>query len=337
LEDGQGGEDQGPGQAGRDQSSGGGLQWDLRTPAGSDLGEVRERNLPALVEGQQAQLPVRLLARGLIAHFGDKPLDGITVFEVEKFKRERRAGNTIRGGERSAASVNRERDLLSKIFRLAKIKDNPCREVAWLREDNRRVRYLTIEEEDRLRPLLVGAWAHLYPLVVVALNTGLRRGELFNLKKDHVDFHLDVVNVLSSKSGKPRSVPIEGETRELLKALCEDGSGEYVFPSTRTGGRFREVRKAFASACRAAEITGFTFHCLRHTFGTRLADQGVDVVKIMELMGHSAVTTTMRYLHASSGGKREVIAKLAGYREQERNRCRIVALEEKRSRRSGRK
>lgn len=74
-----------------------------------------------------------------------------------------------------------------------------------------------------------------------------------------------------------------------------------------TGTRYTDVKKSFSAACRNAGLTDFRFHDLRHTFGTRLADAGVDVVKIKELMGHASIVTTMRYIHATDQGKRGAI------------------------------
>ena len=78
----------------------------------------------------------------------------------------------------------------------------------------------------------------------------------------------------------------------------------------------RVKEKAFSTACRQAGITDFRFHDLRHTFGTRLADAGVDVVKIKELMGHASIVTTMRYIHATDQGKRGAIVVLSEYRQR---------------------
>lgn len=83
-----------------------------------------------------------------------------------------------------------------------------------------------------------------------------------------------------------------------------------------TGTRYTEVKRSFATACREAGINDFSVHDLRHTFGTRLADAGVDVVKIKELMGHASIVTTMRYIHATDQGKRGAIVVLSEYRER---------------------
>src|SRR6476620_275587 len=86
-------------------------------------------------------------------------------------------------------------------------------------------------------------------------------------------------------------------------------------------------KEVFSAACREAGITNFTFHDLRHTFGTRLADAGVDVVKIKELIGHASIMTTMRYIHATDQGKRGAIVVLSEYRQRH---CRKFVAKEKR-------
>ena len=99
------------------------------------------------------------------------------------------------------------------------------------------------------------------------------------------------------------------------------------FIDSYTGTRYIDLKKSFSAACREAGITNFTFHDLRHTFGTRLADAGVDVVKIKELMGHASIVTTMRYIHATDKGKRGAITVLSEYRRQH---CRKIVTNEKR-------
>ena len=108
------------------------------------------------------------------------------------------------------------------------------------------------------------------------------------------------------------------------------GNLEYVFTNPDTGTRYTDIKKSFSAACREAGITNFTFHDLRHTFGTRLADAGVDVVKIKELMGHASIVTTMRYIHATDQGKRGAITVLSEYRRQRQNRRHKFVTNEKR-------
>src|ERR1051325_5042346 len=109
--------------------------------------------------------------------------------------------------------------------------------------------------------------------------------------------------------------------RAALLTLHEtSGDAEYVFVNPETGTRYGDVKKSFSAACREASITDFRFHDLRHTFGTRLADAGVDVVKIKELMGHASIVTTMRYIHATDQGKRGAIVVLTEYRQKQRHK-----------------
>jgi Phage integrase family len=123
-----------------------------------------------------------------------------------------------------------------------------------------------------------------------------------------VDFDLDTINFTETKTNKDRSVPMEPIVQEALWELRDQaGDVEYVFTNPDTGTRYTDIKKSFSAACREAGITNFTFHDLRYTFGTRLADAGVDVVKIKELMGHASIVTTMRYIHATDQGKRGAI------------------------------
>ena len=162
---------------------------------------------------------------------------------------------------------------------------------------------------------------YLRPLVTVALYAGPRRGELLQLRWSNVDFGLNLINFTETKTNRDRAVPMEPIVREALLELSQQhGSAEYVFTNPDTGTRYADVKKSFSASCQEAGITNFTFHDLRHTFGTRLADAGVDVVKIKELMGHASIVTTMRYIHATDQGKRGAITVLSDYRQKRRDK-----------------
>jgi integrase len=260
-----------------------------------------------------------LHCRNICRFFARETFNDIDRRMIEKFKDERRNTITVRGTQRSPATVNRELEVLSKIFTLAMddeiIERNPCRKVKKLRMDNQRTRHLSTDEEDRLMVALTGRRAHLKPVVTVAIYTGMRRGELFKLQRNHVDFELNLINVKQTKTGKDRTVPMDDSVREILDRLCEGLRDEdFVFENSNTGVHITDIKRGFKSACREAGIHGLTFHDLRHTFGTRLADLGVDIVKIAELMGHQSILTTRRYTHATDEGKRAAIAQLASYR-----------------------
>ena len=211
------------------------------------------------------------------------------------------------------------------------VAQNPCRKVESLPENNQRTRHLSFDEEDRLFVALTGDRQHLLALVTVAIYSGPRRGELLKLRWSNVDFDLNAINFTETKTNKDRSVPMEPIVQEaLLELRDEAGETEFVFTNPDTGTRYTDIKKSFSAACREAGITNFTFHDLRHTFGTRLADAGVDVVKIKELMGHASIVTTMRYIHATDQGKRGAITVLSDYRQQRQKRRHKFVTNEKR-------
>ena len=164
--------------------------------------------------------------------------------------------------------------------------------------DNLKERILTSAEERRL---LEESAAHLRPVLLVALNTGMRRGEILGLMWRQVDLESRVVRVERSKSGRVRHIPLNDVLVEVFTRLrSERGEAETVFP-------YRNVRTAFEAACRRAGIVGLRFHDLRHTFATRLIKRGVDIITVKELLGHSSVTVTERYTHSFKDQKRSAV------------------------------
>jgi integrase len=265
-------------------------------------------------------------SRPLLEAMGHKAMDEISPILIERYKRDRRAAKTVRGTERAPSSVNRELELLSKIFSLAIDQGlaihNPCQKVKRFREDNERNRYLSDEEESRLMAVLNGPRASLCPLVVLAIHTGMRRGELLSLRWANVDFARGLIHVMNShreqtKSGHSRSIPMNQISRkELLSLQRKSGDTEYVFVNRRTGKPRTDVKRGFRSACRDAGLEDFRFHDLRHTAATRLGDAGVDTRRIMAILGHRCIQTLARYTHATDGGLRRAIETLAQRQKQ---------------------
>lgn len=238
----------------------------------------------------------------LVAFFGNRRLSQISPFLVEAYKSRRKA-------EVKPATVNRELALLKYMFNLAikwgKASTNPVSEVKLFREERKPFRTLSPEKCEKL---IEASPDYFRPIVIVALHTGLRRGEILGLRWDMVDLTKGVIQVEKSKNGQIRSVPMHERVREALMALRRDG--EYVF--TKNGGEPRkDIRKPFAQALKQARISPrCRFHDLRHTFATCLVENGVDLVTVKELLGHSQIVTTMRYSHPSPKHKREAIADL---------------------------
>jgi integrase len=275
-----------------------------------------------------------LHCKTILAFFGKKTFAQITPFLIEKFKKERSETMTRRKKQRSPASVNRELEVLSKILSLAVdneiIDSNPARRVKKLRQDNARKRYLTVDEERRLMEALTGRREHLKPVVILAIHTGMRRGEILGLRWQNVDFLRDLIYVTNTKTGYDREVPMNAKARETLSQLWQlNGEYEFVFTNSKTGVNVGDLKHGFRSACDEAGIQDFRFHDLRHTTGTRLADAGTDAFAIAEVLGHRDLQTTKRYTHATELRKRRAVEALASYNEDGqkcvKNNERVVA------------
>ncbi len=275
--------------------------------------------------------------RSLCRYFKGKELRDISPLMIERFKRERLQTRTVRKGFRTPASVNRELQLLSKILSMAVdnnlLDTNPCRRVRKFREQGARERYLTHEEEARLfAALSVPARSHAVPVVRLALQTGMRRGEILALLWRDTDLSASVIRVVESKSGKPRLVPMNEEARRVLLTLRTFSTtpDEPVFTSYRTGLRLTDLRKSFNSACREAEIEDFHFHDLRHTAATRMGEAGVHPVAIRELLGHATLQMTARYAHATPVMLREAADALSTGKDETVKIIRVAGASQKR-------
>jgi integrase len=252
------------------------------------------------------------IAGVLCEFFKGANLSDIKKSDVEKFKKERSESETRYETTRSPATVNRELAVLSAILTLAVddelIPSNPCRRVRPMRMDNQRNRYLSHEEEKKLFEALAGhEW--LCNVVTMAIHTGMRRGEIFKLKWFDVDFSREVIHVRDTKTAKDRDVPMSAAVREMLER--QPKTSGHVFPSPKTGGQLVDIKRPFGLACEAAKIKDLRFHDLRHTAASRMADAGVNVIVIAEILGHGDIRTTKRYSHAMEEAKREAVEKLA--------------------------
>ncbi|MFX0209250.1 MAG: tyrosine-type recombinase/integrase [Candidatus Hodarchaeota archaeon] len=152
---------------------------------------------------------------------------------------------------------------------------------------------------------------NLRPILVVALNTGMRLGEILSLQWNQIDFRTRRIRVERTKSGRIRYIDINNQLlEELLNLKRRNGQCMYLFFNQRTGKPLTTVKKAFKSACAIADIKGLRFHDLRHTFATRLVERGVDLITVKELLGHHSIVITQRYTHSNSEQKKKAVEAL---------------------------
>ena len=196
------------------------------------------------------------------------------------------------------ATVYQELSFMRRMFNVARrewkwTKENPVADLSFaVGNKNARDRWLTIEEEKKLLECSTNpVW--LRTLLVFALHTGMRRGEILDLLWKDVDFFRKLVTVVKSKNGEKRGIPMSQTLYTTLKGMSKivDISSR-VFPIS-----VRSLREAFDKTLKKAGIEDFHFHDLRHTFATRLVQNGVDLYKVKELLGHKTLTMTMRYAH----------------------------------------
>jgi integrase len=189
---------------------------------------------------------------------------------------------------------------------------NRVREVKFLKEPKEKERIITEEEEARLLETvrISPKEKHLEPIIITALNTGMRKGEILNLEWSNVDIKTGVITVEGTKNGEKRKIPMNKKLTQTLESAKKVSNGEYVF--SENGHPYGDFKTGWWTALRKAKIEGLRFHDLRHTFGTRLGMKGYDIKTIAELMGHKDIKMTMRYSHPTPEHKRRAVESLDG-------------------------
>ena len=168
------------------------------------------------------------------------------------------------------------------------------RQVKLLPENNRRLRFLTVDESQEL---IKACSSHLKPIVITALNTRMRKEEILSLEwEKHIDLKHNFFLLDQTKNGERREIPINGTVRDALTGLMRRLDSPYVFVDAE-GIRYKDVKRSFKSACRKAGIKDFHFHDLRHTFASHLVMAGIDITTVKDLLGHKTLTMTLRYAH----------------------------------------
>lgn len=283
---------------------------------------------------------LKLLKRNFEYLYG-KQMTAITAWELQRWRAER--GKV----KYKAATINRAvttlKALLNKAVEWGVTNINPLQSVKPMKIDNKsRVRYLKPNEEAALREALDAremylrlgresgnSWRqaraypqmpsinehfadYLKPMILLTLNTGLRRGELFKLKWTDLDMQKKILTVEGdqAKSGHTRHVLLNTEAVTILESWKRQSETVHVFSSPVTGAPFNNISNAWASLRNRATLVDFRFHDIRHTFASKLIMTEVDLYTVKELLGHSTIQMTERYAHLAPEHKVAAVEKL---------------------------
>src|SRR5438309_9763624 len=222
---------------------------------------------------------------------GMRPIGRITRAEIESWRREKmsrcKPATIIR-------DLSRLRHMLNIAVEWELLEESPMQGMKFLRENNARTRYLSLEECQRLIASCIAP--HIRAMVSVALHSGMRLGEILNVCWHDLDFESSFILVRDSKNGETRHVPMDTILFALFRAYPRRPGTDLVF-SSRCGGRIVDVRTGFQNACKRAELTDLHFHDLRHTFASQFVMAGGDLYILKEILGHKSLAMTTRYSH----------------------------------------
>jgi integrase len=293
---------------------------------------VGDRKVAGLRSYQSAELLLEILK----AYFADKRVSTITHAEIEEFKLKRLRTPKSNDKERTIASVNRELELLRAILRFAKrqkwILSSPFEEGAPLiskADEIRRERVLSHDEERRLLDACMKidkqgrqSRAHLRPLLIAALDTAMRRGELFKLQWKDVDLVGGTITItaMNSKTARARTVGITPRLRKELLRLWQPSPKRLELTVFGYDNEYSSIKRAFASACEDAKLLDFRFHDCRHTAITRMIAAGMPAMNVMKISGHTQQVTFARYVNPNEDSVRQAAAMLSSFNTQARKK-----------------
>ena len=282
------------------------------------------------------------ITRCFVKSFGDKSLIDFNPALLDHWRTQRlKSGCSIETVNRDIATL---KAAISKAVLWGLIDKHPLEKFKLLKSDKSgKIRYLSIDEEQRLRnsalerenniklernnanqwrlernyPLLDDlvncAFAdYLRPMILLSINTGVRRGELFSLKWENVNFDYATITIEGSyaKSGKTRHIPLNSEAFEVLKNWRKQTISRDLVFHNKDGNRFDTIKKSWQKVLDLAKISNFRWHDLRHHFASRLVMAGVDLNTVRELLGHAEMTMTLRYAHLAPEHKANAVEKI---------------------------
>lgn len=276
----------------------------------------------AKIAGLKSKRNAILYLRSLRAYFGKQKIRAIIQRDIEEYRLIRFDTPRERDGKpRSIAGVHRELALLRRML-------NVAIQQGWLTKspfgsglisaafEEERTRILTREEEKRLLAACVDRCAHLKPILICALDTGMRQGEIFKLKWKDIEFFSGIITVqaLNTKTLRKRQVSMTGRLKRELLSLYQSNNKSL---DSSVFGIKTSCKNAFNTVRKAAGLEDVRFHDLRHTTATRMIQVGCELPIVGKILGHTQANTTYRYVNADADTARRVGAALDAFWDEE--------------------
>lgn len=254
----------------------------------------------------QLHAALETLAAQSSRYYAGKDADGKPIY---KAKRKPLKGSTLNRYRSAIASV-----LTFAIHRRIAPKgyDHPVRRLKYENESPEKTRFLSDDERARLLAACrASSWPRLYLLVLLALTTGARKGELLRLRWRDIDTGRRVLHVLTSKNGEPKVLPLVPSVVEQVE-LHRGEPGGLVFPSRLNPLKPMTTEFRWAEALKAANVRNFRFHDCRHSCASLLAQQGASLLEIADLLGHKQISMSHRYAHLAATHRSALVHRVMG-------------------------
>lgn len=274
------------------------------------------------IAGLSSWKTLRGTLKTLVSQFGNKTLKSITHADIERYKIKRLKTRTVRDNERTIASVNREMELMRALmryaFRQGWISRSPFETGSPLiskADEIQRERTLTHDEESRLLAACTGRREHLRPLLITALDTAMRRGEMFKLRWRDIDLDNREITIIAmnTKTKRARKVSMTDRVYEALTDLWNYSTQE---DDSLVFGIKDTIKHGFSSLLRETCIDDFRLHDCRHTAITRMIAAGAPPMEVMKISGHTQMSTFARYVNPNQHSLKRAAEMLSAFNAQ---------------------
>ncbi len=297
------------------------VEADIRCGRQQLYSEAKRHTFEEAVERYLKEQPISVVKRGHLLwwkrELGALYLQDVRPSIISEKKQKLLSEKTKKGIVRSKSTCNRFLATLSHIMSVCLkqwewVSENPVRKIPREREPRERTRFLSSEERHRfLEACKQSDNPYLFTFVVLLLSTGCRYNEIRCLKWPDVDLHQGKITITKSKNLDMRSVPVRGLVLDLLRDLASKSvSIGYVFPSENRSKPL-ELRRAFRTAIKRAELRGFRGHDCRHSYATEMLAQGLSLGEIGILLGHRCVSITKKYAHLVESRSIDAVSKMS--------------------------